>query len=79
MKTESEDFSPRALLAINMKEEMLLRRMLRYIVIVPLVRAQPYVAYPTLAICLCSCHGGERTKSTFVARSHLILSIRLRI
>lgn len=48
MKTEREDFSSRALLAINMKKEML-RRMLHYIVIVQLVRATmlhgTYVSY----------------------------------
>lgn len=50
MKTEREDFSSRALLAINMKKEML-RRMLHYIVIVQLVRAQRYMV-PTLVIYL---------------------------
>lgn len=49
-----------------MKEEMLLRRMLRYIVIVSLVRAQRYVV-PTLTIYLCSCDDAEEQKGCLVA------------
>lgn len=74
MKTEREDFSSRALLAINMKEEMLLRRMLCYIVIVPLVRAQRYTVLPRQAIYLCSYDSAKEQKDVRCTRT--ILCIR---
>lgn len=51
---------------------MLLRRMLRYIVIVSLVRAQRYVV-PTLTIYLCSCDDAEEQKGCLRSSWHIHL------
>lgn len=75
MKTEREDFSSRALLAINMKEEMLLRKKLCYIVIVPLVRAQRYVVLPC-QLFIYALTTAQKNKKMLVALSYDLLYLR---